>query len=94
MKRLANQPANHGVASVCIVAAVALLCLSLEQEGAIDDDLFAGAESGEHFDFPTEIPPAPDSANLERARVLGQEDAPFVADALHRRDRHGENRLA
>ena len=94
VERFANQPANHGVPQCVIVAAFALLGLSLEQEGTIDHDLFAGAEPGEHFDFTAEIPAAPDSANFKCARVLGQEDAPFVADALHRRDRHGENRFA
>jgi hypothetical protein len=81
-------------ASVFIVVTFALFGLSLEQEGAINDDPFVGAQSREHFDLTAKITATADAPNLERARVLLQEDAPFVPNALHRRDRYREDGIA
>ena len=77
---------------VSIVIRFAFLRLSLQQEGAIDDDHLVGTKPGQDLDLAGEITSAADAPNLEVTRILGQEHAPLVANALDCRDWHGQDR--
>ena len=70
---------------------LATLGLRLEEECAVNHDLFTGAQSREDFDFTGQVTSATNAADLKRALTFRQEDAPVVPDSLKGRDRHAQD---
>ena len=70
---------------------LAALGLRFQEEGAIDDNLFACAESREDFHFTGQVPSAPNTPDFKRALAFRKEDAPVVPNSLDGRDGYGQD---
>ena len=94
MERFANQPANHGARQCSSWPPSPFSACALSRK-APSTTIFSPARSPESTSTsPPRSRPRPIRRISKGTGVLGKEDTPFVADALHRGDRHGENRFA
>src|SRR6185295_11957584 len=85
---------GHGSVRVPFRLARPARGLAPQHERALDDDLLVRGEAREDLHLAAEIAPARDRAALEPSLPEREEDAPVALDALHGRDRDGDDLLA